>query len=222
MRIAVIPSRGNSKGIFRKNLHLVGGKPLLGYTVEAALASESFTQVIVSSESEEILAYASELGATPSKRGDHLSRDDVHAIHVVLDVIRSGGFAPSTVVSMLLPTSPLRTEDDIAAALRAFEPSEVDSLVSVYRDEKHLLQLRRIRPDGLLEPLVDGDPNVQRQEVAEHYVVNGSIYFSRVGTLLNLGSFHLGKVMPFLMDRHRSVDINTWEDIKAAERMLSA
>lgn len=222
LRIAIIPARGNSKGIVRKNLHSVGGRPLLSYTVQAALATGAFEFVIVSSECEEILSYASELGALPSRRPDFLSRDEVHCIHVVLDVLRSGEFAPRTVVSMLLPTSPLRTREDIVSALRAFESSEAEHLVSVYRDEKHLLQLRRIRSDGLMEPLVEGDPNVLRQEIEEHYVVNGRIYFSTVGALLEHESFHVGKVMPFLMDRRRSVDIRTLEDLEAVERLLIA
>lgn len=221
-RVAIIPARGNSKGIPRKNLLPVGGRPLLAYTVDAARSTGIFDEVIVSSESPEILAYAAKLGAVTIERPEQLSRDDVHSVHVVLDVIGARGYAPESIVAMLLPTSPLRTRADILHAYCAFRSSRADSLVSVYRDAKHLLQLRRISPDGLLVPLVDGEPNVQRQEIGDHYVVNGSIYFSTVEALVTHGSFHRGRVMPFLMDRSRSVDVNTVDDVADVERMLSA
>lgn len=227
-RIAIIPARGNSKGIPRKNLHPVAGRPLLAYTVDAALASGQFDEVIVSSECDHVLAQAVALGATPSRRPDHLSDDDVHSVRVVLDILAARGLPRDTLVTMLLPTSPLRTAEDIAKAMRSFEAGRsiadeaVDSLVSVYRDGKHLMQFRRIGADGLLEPLLGGDPNVQRQDVAEHYVVNGSIYVSTAGTLLDRGTFHGGRVLPFLMDRSHSVDVNTAEDLQDVERMLSA
>jgi CMP-N-acetylneuraminic acid synthetase len=220
-RVAVIPARGNSKGIKRKNLHRVAGRPLLGYTVDAALASGVFEDVIVSSECDEVLAYACSLGATPRRRPARLSEDDVHSVEVVLDVVRAFALDSDAIVSMLLPTSPLRGAELIREAVDAFEASDADSLVSVFRDTKHLFQLRRIDADGALEPLFEGNPNVQRQDVDELYVVNGSIYLSTADSLNARGSFHLGRVIPFVMDRRLSVDINTPEDIAEAEARLA-
>lgn len=221
-RYAIIPARGNSKGIARKNLYPVAGRPLLFYTVSAALETGLFDQVVVSSESDEVLAYAASLGATPRVRPAHLSQDHVHSVHVVLDLIVAMAMDPDSVVAMLLPTSPLRPSADIAGAVRAFEGGAADSLVSVYRDTKHLLNLRRIGAGGLLERVVEGDPNVQRQELDELYVVNGSIYVSRAANLLERQSFHLGTVMPFVMGRRVSIDVNTLDDVEDVERALLA
>ena len=221
-RVAIVPARGNSKGIPRKNLRSVGGRPLLWYTIEAAVGTGLFDEIVVSSECPEILEYAVGLGAVPCRRPAHLAEDDVHSVHVVLDIIERRELAADTVVTMLLPTSPLRTAHDIANACRAFEATWADSLVSVYRDSSHLLQFRRIGPDGLLMPLVGGDPNAQRQDVQGHYVVNGSIYVSTAGALLLHESFHRGRVVPFVMERHRSLDVNTFEDLVDVERMMSA
>lgn len=219
-RIAVIPARGNSKGIPGKNLYPVAGRPLLWYTVRPALESGLFDAVVVSSESAEILALASRLGATPLRRPDELSRDDVHAVHVVLDAVGALAPAPDAVVTMLLPTSPLRRAEDMAAAVAAFEAGDADSVVSVYRDVHHLLHFRTVDDDGLLQPLVDGDPNVQRQDMPPLYVLNGSIYVSRAGTLLEHRSFHRGRVAPFVMDRHRSIDVDRPDDIHDVELRL--
>jgi len=220
-RYAIIPARGNSKGIVRKNLYRVAGRPLLSYTVDAALASATFDEVIVSSECDDVLAYATSLGAVAWKRPARLSADDVHSVEVVLDVVRSRELAPDVVVSMLLPTSPLRGAALVRMAIRTFEAARADSLVSVYRDTKHAMQTRRIGADGCLEALFPGNPNVQRQDIDELYVVNGSIYVSTAEALLAHGSFHLGRVIPFIMDRNVSIDINTYEDVGEVESRIA-
>ena len=190
--------------------------------MSAALETGLFDHVVVSSESDEILAYAASLGATPRLRPMRHSQDHVHSVHVVLDLIVALELEPDTVVSMLLPTSPLRSAADIAGAVRAFEAGDADSLVSVYRDTKHLLNLRRVGADGLLEQVVGGDPNVQRQELDELYVVNGSIYVSTAANLMERKSFHLGTVMPWVMGRRVSIDVNTLDDVEDVERALLA
>jgi len=219
-RYAIIPARGSSKGIPRKNLYFVAGKPLLYYTIKAALDAKVFDEVTVSSESDEILSYASEMGVISSKRPEHLSRDNVHSIYVVLDYIKSQRLLGDATVCMLLPTSPLRSSGDIRQALEKYENSNADSLVSVYRDNKHILNFRRVNHSGYLEPVIKANPNVQRQEIDPLYVVNGSIYVSRPKILLKYKSFHMGKVIPFVMDKRLSIDINTLEDIREVEMKI--
>lgn len=219
-RIAIIPARGNSKGIPGKNLYPVAGRPLLSYTVRPALESGLFDAVVVSSESTEVLAVAAELGATPLRRPDELSGDDVHSVHVVLHAMEALALPPDSVVVMLLPTSPLRREEDIRAAVSRFEAGDADSVVSVCRQDHHLLHLRQVDADGLLRPLTDKNPNVQRQEMPPLFVLNGSIYVSRVGTLKSAGSFHRGRVAPFVMDRQRSVDLDRPDQIRDVELRL--
>lgn len=218
--VAIIPARGNSKGIPKKNLYTVCGKPLLYYTITAAFESRVFDEIIVSSECDEVLAYASIMGATTSKRDEFLSRDEVHSIHVILDYIRSCKLSPDIFITMLLPTSPLRTASDIRTSLGKFKNSCADSLVSVYRDDKHRFSFRRINESGYLEQLFEGNPNVQRQELESLYVVNGSIYVSKVEALLKYKSYHIGNIVPFIMEKRVSIDINTLEDVAEIERIL--
>ena len=219
-RIAVVPARGNSKGIPGKNLHPVAGRPLLSYTVEPAIGSGMFDSVVVSSESPDVLAYASSLGAVPLSRPGSLSQDHVHSVHVVLHAIDALALEPDTVVSMLLPTSPLRGVDDIAGAVDRFERGDVDSVVSVYEDTHHLLHFRQVGTDGLLHPLIEGNPNVQRQDMSALFVLNGSVYVSTAAHLRACGSFHLGRVAPWVMDRARSIDVDRPTDIRDVELRL--
>lgn len=219
-RIAVIPARGNSKGIPGKNLHPVAGHPLLWYTVRPALDSGLFDAVVVSSESPDVLAYASGLGAGTLRRPDTLSQDHVHAVHVVLHAVDALQLPDEAQVTMMLPTSPLRRAEDMGAALATFEAGDFDSVVSVYQDVHHLLHFRQVDGEGLLQPLVEADPNVQRQDMPPLYVLNGSIYVSRAGTLRRLGSFHRGRVGPFVMDRRRSIDVDRPDDIRDVELRL--
>jgi CMP-N-acetylneuraminic acid synthetase len=221
-RVAVIPARGNSKGIPGKNLLRVAGRPLLDYTIGAARESGIFDEVVVSSESDRIREHAAALGATPVPRPAYLSADDVHSVHVVLDYLERPGTDPETEVCMLLPTSPLRTASDIVDAFEVWDSTTGESLVSVYQDNRHLLRFRVVQSDGLLQRLDSSDPNVQRQEMDDLFVVNGSIYISTAETLLDLGSFHLGSVVPFVMDRQASVDIDCLADVDEVERLLHA
>ncbi len=216
----VIPARGNSKGIPRKNLYQVAGKPLLYYTIKAALDSGIFDKIVVSSESDEILSYASEMGVTPAKRPQALSGDHVHAVYVILDYIKSQHLLPNTLISMLLPTSPLRRALDIKEAFKKYKASQADSLISVYGFNKQIVRFKQTNSLGYLEQLFDGNPNVQRQEQKPVYFVNGSIYFSTARTLLKHKSFHLGKVIPFIMDEQLSIDVDTLNDIKEVERRI--
>lgn len=216
----IIPARGRSKGIAKKNLYPVAGKPLLYYTIKAALNSGVFDKVVVSSESDEILSYAKNMGVTPARRPEALSGDDVHSVYVILDYIRSQNLSPDTIISMLLPTSPLRRSLDIREAFKKYKASNADSLVSVYRFDKHILRFRRTNAQGFLESLFEGNPNVQRQDQELIYFVNGSIYFSTVRALLKYKSFHIGKVIPFIMDKYLSIDVDSLEDIKEVESKL--
>lgn len=219
--IAIIPARGNSKGIPQKNMFPICGNPLLFYTIRAALDSQVFDKVVVSSECNKILLYASDMGVDISKRSEALSSDDVHSVHVILDYIKSYTLSGDTIVCMLLPTAPLRNGSHIREAFSEYTNSNADSLVSVYQDTKHLMNFRRVNELGFLEPIYQGNPNIQRQELDPLYVVNGSIYFSRVKTLSEYQSFHLGKVAPFFMDRGVSIDINSLEDVAEAERCMN-
>ena len=218
-KIAIIPARGNSKGVPRKNLFPVAGKPLLHYTLEAVQSSGVFDRVIVSSNDQEILDYAVDFGATPDLRPRELAEDDVHSVHVIMEYIRRSQLSSETVISMLLATSPLRTVEHLRESMAAFLTADADSLVSVYESTKHLSNLRYVNGQGFMFPAVDVPVNVQRQEMPIMYVVNGSIYISTVESLLVYESFHRGNVLPYVMPEERSVDVNSLADIAKLEAL---
>ena len=118
MRYAIIPARGNSKGIPRKNMYPVAGKPLLWYTISNARNSGMFDKIIVSSEDEEILEYARSQGVIACVRPSYLSEDGVSATKVVLWHLSD--FESDDVIVLLQPTSPIRTSSHISACLEAF------------------------------------------------------------------------------------------------------
>lgn len=219
-KVAIIPARGNSKGIKRKNLYPVAGKPLLFYTMKCALDCQKFDKIVVSSEDEEVLSFAMKMGVYTYKRPVELSNDNVHAIHVVLDYIIKEELASNFIVTMLLPTSPLRRAEDIVKAFEIFNTKKADSLVSVYRNSKHIMNFRFIDDHGHLRPFLNGELNFQRQDAESLYVVNGSIYISTVEALMKYRSYHAGMVVPYIMPKERSLDINSLEDIEEVRRSI--
>lgn len=123
--IAVIPARGGSKGIPRKNIKIIGGKPLVAWSIEACLKSNVVDSVVVSTDDQEIFNIAEQFGATPYMRPSHLGNDNVHAVHVVLDYLNHCDKEGIMVnkIAMILPTSPLKTADDINNAFNKLNDS---------------------------------------------------------------------------------------------------
>ncbi len=223
--LAIIPARGNSKGIPRKNLQPLAGKPLLAWTVEAARKAGSVTRVLVSTEDAEVAEAARRAGAeVPFLRPREIAGDEVHAVEVVLhalDWLRHHGRADPALVVMLLPTSPLRRAANIDEAVALYRRGGADSIVSVQLSDKHLLHLRSLQ-DGYLRPIQPADDlNVQRQDLDDLYALNGSIYVSAPETLRRSGSFHLPATRPYVMSRLTSIDVNSPEDLVLARALLA-
>ena len=218
--VAVVPARGGSKGIPRKNLADLGGRPLLQWTIDAATASGVVDRTIVTSDDDEILDLAAACGATPHRRPDELATDDVHAVHAVVEVLRSRELADGEVV-MLLPTSPLRTPDDIAGAHGRFAAAAPPAVISVVRLDLHLHHLRLMDDAGALEALVPWDQaTTQRQGKAPLFALNGSVYVSRADRLLRDGTFHVPGALGYEMAPSHSVDIDAPEDLERARRLV--
>ncbi len=223
---AIIPARGGSKGIPRKNLRPLAGKPLVNWSVEAARMARLVTRVIVSTDSEEIASTARAAGAdVPFMRPPHLAEDSVHAVHVVLHALdwleEHEGVLPDVVV-MLLPTSPFRLPPHIDGAIEVFLEKQPPSVVSVCIHEKPIMSLRVIR-DGRLVPLQKAENlDIQRQDVEPIYAVNGSIYVSRPSALRQHKSFHGSEAAAYVMPRLNSLDINTLEDLALANLLADS
>ncbi|WP_355608982.1 acylneuraminate cytidylyltransferase family protein [Xanthomonas cannabis] len=224
--VAVVPARGGSKGIARKNLVPLGGRPLLAWTITAALESGVVDQVVVSTDDLEIGETARRFGAeTPFVRPPELAGDDVHAVQVVLHALRwleeHQQCAPQGVM-MLLPTSPLRSAEDVRQVVQLFDRQRAEAVISVADLGKYMTNLRYLDQERL--EMVDPaqNRNAQRQGLRKLYGVNGSLFLARPDALRRAGTFHIEGALGYVMDSLRSVDINSQADLVLARRLLAA
>ena len=219
--LAIVPARGGSKGIIRKNLQLLAGKPLLAWTMEAIIDSALVDRVVVSTDDPEIAQAARFWGAeTPFMRPTELAADHIHSVQVVLHALnwleRRENYRPDAAM-MLLPTSPFRKATHIDGALTLFQEENPEAVISVCELTKPLHGIRKLR-DGRLAPIDHYDNlNLQRQDVETLYAVNGSIYISRPETLEHYQTFHSSGAIPYFMPGINSLDINSSEDMFIAE-----
>ena len=222
--VAVVPARGGSKGIPGKNTVELGGRPLLVWTVDAALRSGVCDRVIVSSDDEEILTVAERAGAERWLRDVGLGDDHVHAVHPVLEVVEAlgqRGEHPGLVL-MLLPTSPFRSPEHIAEAVALYRKTRPPSVISVTRLDKQLIHLRNMSESGVLEPFAPFDQlTAQRQEQSPLFGLNGSIYVADAAQLLSSRTFHVPGAIGYEMATQASIDINEPEDLQYARTVLA-
>jgi CMP-N,N'-diacetyllegionaminic acid synthase len=223
--ICIIPARGGSKGIPGKNLIDLNGKPLVAWSIVAALASGAVSRVIVSTDSEDIAKIARLWGAeVPFIRPPHLASDEVHAVHVVLhalDWIERTDVPTPAGVMMLLPTSPLRLAADIRGAAEMFRTRNAPAVVSIVDLGKYMTNLRYLDGENLVRVAPQEDPNAQRQGLRKLYGVNGSIFLAKPNMLREAGTFHLDGALGYVMSVMNSVDINTPEDMLLARQLLA-
>jgi N-acylneuraminate cytidylyltransferase/CMP-N,N'-diacetyllegionaminic acid synthase len=221
--VAVVPARGGSKGIRRKNLAELGGKSLLSWTIDAAKRSGMVDRLIVSTEDEEIAAVAKAAGAeVPFKRPIELSRDDVHSVHVVfhaLDWLREQGQADPEGVMMLLPTSPLRCPEDIIGAVNLYRSRDARAVISIVDLDKYMTNLRYLEGERVRMVAPEENKNAQRQGLKKLYGVNGSIYIARPARLRSAGTFHLDGALGYVMDMLNSLDVNSNDDLALARHI---
>ena len=220
--LAIIPARGSSKRFPRKNVALLAGKPLLAYAIEAALESGIFEIVCVSSEDDEILAAAQKYGALADRRPDELSLDTAQVKHVSIYLLEK--FAAQGKVfedfGVLLPTSPLRTGQDIQEAYKVFKQGEGNYLMSLV-PFSHPPQMALWAPQGYIEPFFGRRYLKQSQFLDTLYRHDGTIIFARSEAFLREKDFYGSKIMPYYMPVERSVDIDNPLDLEWAEFLLS-
>ena len=220
MRIlALIPARGGSKGIPRKNIKSIAGKPLIAWTIEAALRSRLIGGVVVSTEDEEIADVARQRGAqVPFRRPAELARDDTPGIDPVLHALEQ--LPDFDAVLLLQPTSPLRTTEDIDACIGMVQDMHAPSVVSVSEPGKHPYWMYRLGTDQRLQTLIDVPPISRRQDLPRVYAVNGALYYARADWLRQQRAFVTAETVAYVMPPERSVDMDTLLDWKLAEMLL--
>ena len=209
--LAVIPARGGSKGVARKNLRRVAGKPLLAYTIEAARASRYLDCVAVSSDDEEILETAAALGVELIPRPPHLAADETPGIAPVLHAIENRpGF---DYVVLLQPTSPLRSAADIDQALQHCLAHAAPVCVSVCEAAVSPFRTFRLTAGNRLRRLLPVASTGCRQNLPPAYTPNGAIYVAQTQWLLREQRFIDAQTVAFVMPPERSLDIDTELDL---------
>jgi CMP-N,N'-diacetyllegionaminic acid synthase len=231
--LGVITARGGSKGIPGKNLKLLAGKPLLAYTIDTARRSGALDRVILSTEDEAIATAGRDLGCdVPFIRPMDLAQDDTPHLPVIQHATRwmqeRINYQPDAVM-ILQPTSPLRTAEDIAAAVTLLDNSGADSVLSVNEVPVHSHPMRTLRLDstGHAALFVSGEPVRKRinrrQDLPPAWVMNGAIYACRTRVLFDAEpSLYGDRVVAYRMPANRSISIDDLEDWHAAERALSS
>ncbi len=220
--LGIIPARGGSKGLPRKNIRMLAGKPLIAWTIESALASDALTRVIVSSEDREILETARQWGAdVPFVRPAELAQDATPGVAPVAHALET---LPETYdfVVLLQPTSPLREPGDIDAAVRLCLETGAPACVGVVEPDKSPYWMFARDAAGRLSPLIPrGDMPLRRQELPAAYAVNGAVYVASVPWFLREKTFFSPQTVGYVMPRKRSLDIDDELDFAIAEMMLA-
>lgn len=220
--LAIIPARGGSKGVPRKNLHMVAGKPLLAWTVEAAKKSRYIDRLILSSEDAEIIAAALSLGCeVPFVRPVELARDDTPGIEPVLHALQVLPEKYEYVV-LLQPTSPLRRAEDIDACIARCVEQEAVACVSVTEATQHPYWMYQLVQEGFLRPFLPQEKvPVRRQDLSPVYALNGAVYVARCDWLQEKRTFLSEETVAYVMPPERSIDVDSMYDLLLAEFLLT-
>lgn len=221
--LGIIPARGGSKGVPRKNIKLLGGKPLIAYTIEAAQGSKHLKKVVVSTEDQEIAEVTRRFGCEVVERPDEFATDGAAMLPVIqhaLEVEEEKQGMPFDGVYILQPTTPFRTSDDIDQALELFAEVKPESVIGVVQIfDQHPVRVKKIE-DGRLQPFcLPEDEGSRRQDLAPAYLRNGAVYVIR-RDVIAAGKIRGEDQLPMEMPAERSVNIDEPLDFLLAEAVL--
>lgn len=219
--LGIIPARGGSKSIPRKNIKSLGGKPLIVWTIEEAKKSGYIDRLILSSEDREIIALVKPYGCeVPFVRPVELAQDDTPGIAPVLHALEALPEKYDYVV-LLQPTSPLRKKEDINECIERCIEQNLNSCVSICETEKSPYWMYTLGDTGAMEPVIKTNKKYdRRQDLPKVYAINGAVYVARIEWLICSKSFVGNDTSSYIMPRERSVDIDTEFDFKFAEYLL--
>lgn len=223
--ISVITARGGSKGILRKNIRPLAGKPLIVHSIEASLGASRVSRTLFSTDDEEFTEIAMRHGAeVPFMRPPELAAD--HASHMsvmlhLLDWLEARGELPDALL-LLQPTCPLRTAQDLDGAIDLMESSGCPAVVGMCEAAAHPFLTYGLTAEGLLTPFIEHAVNYpRRQDLPPAYQLNGALYLNRSESLRGTHAFQPPGTRPWIMPADRSVDIDSLEDFALAELILA-
>lgn len=225
--LGIIPARGGSKGVARKNLRLVAGEPLVAHAIRTAQESRGLGAFCVSTDDPEIAAVARALGAPVLDRPAELAGDESAIVPVLLHAlgaVASPTGAEPNVVILLQPTAPIRTGADVDAVLRLFEDDpELDSAISVCQvDDTHPGRMYHLGPDETLQPLWPDWELARRQDLPPVYLRNGAIYAVTRDTLVRQGQVMGGRRKAYVMPSSHLANVDSERDLLVVDALVRA
>lgn len=218
--LGIIPARGGSKRIPKKNIIKLKGQPLISYTINAGLKSKKIDRLVVSTDDREIARVSKDCGAEVMMRPENLARDETPTLPIIRHVIKElekSNYSPDMVM-ILQPTSPMRTSVDIDNAIGMMLKKRADSLVSVCLANENARWTYTIRR-GNIEPFTKTKKH-QREQTLLVYKKNGAIYLAKKDTLMKNDKVFDRGSLAFVMPKERSIDIDEPIDLKTAEMLL--
>jgi CMP-N-acetylneuraminic acid synthetase len=223
--LVIIPARGGSKRLPRKNVLPLGGKPLILHAVDVALGAAKFGRVLVSTDDPEIKSVAlSRKGVTVDDRATILAGDKIKVVDVIGELVdRPDIQRDFDVIGMLLPTCPFRTSSQVADGFAALT-KDCDAAISFTTYEFSPQSAVSFDSTGIMQPIFNPSPlitgNTRSQDQAPAYRPNGAFFFTWIESFRRLRSFYTGKVKGMLMPRLNSVDIDDGDDFAYAQFLI--
>lgn len=223
--LTIITARGGSKGIKRKNVQLVGGQPLIAWTIQAARRAHAVSRVVVNTDNQEIASVAQQFGAeVPFMRPESLAQDKTPSMDVLIHAIQwfreYEDYMPDYLL-LLQPTSPLREAADIDAAIELAQAKDAEAIVSVSPTHAHPYWMKTISEDGRLEDFLTIEKRfANRQSLPEVYMLNGALYLAKPQVLLDQQTWFTDKTYAYIIPQERSLDIDTPWEMKLADWLL--
>lgn len=223
--IAIIPARSGSKRLPLKNIREINGKSLLKHAVDVAVESDVFSQIIVSSDSREILdSVCDNQNVVCNLRSANLSADNTKLKTLVrylvdLYAAKENKFE---VVALIIPTSPLRRVEDIrnAAALLRKDFGKLNGIMSISKIPHPPQHALRISKDGFIEPMFSEFMDTQSQFLEESFIHDGTLILVKIDKFIEYGDFYMPNLMPYYVNPERAVDINVELDLQIAEFLM--
>jgi CMP-N,N'-diacetyllegionaminic acid synthase len=222
--IAIIPARSGSKGLKDKNIKLLNGKPLIAYTIEAAIMSGMFDEVFVSTDSERYAEIAMEYGANvPFLRSEAQSSDITSSWDVVSEVLKRFRKLGNDfdIFALLQPTSPLRTSNDIVAAFKIMSKRQANAVVAVCEVDHSPLWCNSLPEDGSLCGFLDKElVTKSRQQLKTFFRINGALYIVNASYFNSANNIYEEKCYAYVMEKSKSIDIDDQIDFDIANMLL--
>lgn len=223
--LGLIPARGGSKGILRKNIQMVASQPLMAWTAIEAKKATKLDRLVISTDAEEFAVVAKQHNIeVPFLRPTELAQDrtpsEAVAVHMLRWLEEHENYKPDYLL-YLQPTSPLRTANDIDASIAIAQDKNADAVLSVSSVVRHPYFMKTVGADGRLEHFMEQKrPVPQRQELSPLYALNGAIFLIRREVMLQRQDWYGDKNYAYVMEAERSLEIDTPWELKLADLIL--